>query len=122
MQKQSLTHFKKDSVRIVPFGGCGEFGMNMTAYICDDRLYLVDAGVSFPDPSKLGVDSIIPDMAEWIEQFGGVYAYIITHGHEIPCPWLARDPPRLACEPAQKSRLYRRNQKYIREACCHRWS
>ncbi len=56
--------------------------MNMTAYICDDRLYLVDAGVSFPDPSKLGVDAIIPDMAPWIDQFGGVYAYIITHGHE----------------------------------------
>jgi ribonuclease J len=82
MQRPSLTHFKKDSIRIVPFGGCGEFGMNMTGYICDDRLYLVDAGVSFPDPSKLGVDSIIPDMTDWIEQFGGVYAYIITHGHE----------------------------------------
>ena len=56
--------------------------MNMTGYICDDRLYLVDAGVSFPDPSKLGVESLFPDMAPWIEQFGGVYAYIMTHGHE----------------------------------------
>jgi ribonuclease J len=82
MQNRPITHFQKDSIRIIPFGGCGEFGMNMTAYICDDRLYLVDAGVSFPDPSKLGVDAILPDMAEWIEQFGGVYAYIITHGHE----------------------------------------
>lgn len=54
----------------------------MTGYICDDRLYLVDAGVSFPDPSKLGVESLFPDMTPWIEQFGGVYAYIITHGHE----------------------------------------
>lgn len=54
----------------------------MTAYICEDRLYLVDAGVSFPDTSKLGVESLFPDMAPWIEQFGGVYAYIVTHGHE----------------------------------------
>lgn len=86
MQKSSsnppITFFQSDSIRIIPFGGCGEFGMNMTGYICDDRLYLVDAGVSFPDPSKLGVESIFPDMAPWIEQFGGVYAYIITHGHE----------------------------------------
>jgi ribonuclease J len=82
MQNPSITHFTHDSIRVIPFGGCGEFGMNMTAYICDDRLYLVDAGVSFPDPAKLGVDAILPDMAPWIEQFGGVYAYIITHGHE----------------------------------------
>ncbi len=82
MQKQPITNFKQGSIRVIPFGGCGEFGMNMTGYICDDRLYLVDAGVSFPDPSKLGVDSIFPDMGPWIEQFGGVYAYIITHGHE----------------------------------------
>ena len=82
MQNPSITHFTNNSIRIIPFGGCGEFGMNMTSYICDDRLYLVDAGVSFPDPSKLGIDSIFPDMAPWIEQFGGVYAYIMTHGHE----------------------------------------
>ena len=82
MQNPPITFFKNDSIRIIPFGGCGEFGMNMTGYICDDRLYLVDAGISFPDPGKLGVESILPDMAPWIEQFGGVYAYIITHGHE----------------------------------------
>jgi ribonuclease J len=82
MQNPPITFFKSNAIRIIPFGGCGEFGMNMTGYICDDRLYLVDAGVSFPDPSKLGVESLFPDMAPWIEQFGGVYAYIITHGHE----------------------------------------
>lgn len=82
MQNPPITHFKSDSIRIIPFGGCGEFGMNMTGYICDDRLYLVDAGVSFPDPAKLGIESLFPDMAPWIEQFGGVYAYIMTHGHE----------------------------------------
>jgi ribonuclease J len=82
MKNPVITNFKKDSIRIIPFGGCGEFGMNMTGYICDDRLYLVDAGVSFPDAAKLGVESLFPDMAPWIDQFGGVYAYIMTHGHE----------------------------------------
>lgn len=82
MKKPSITNFNPGTVRIIPFGGCGEFGMNMTAYVCDDRLYLVDAGISFPDSSKLGVEAILPDLDEWITQFGGVYAYIITHGHE----------------------------------------
>ena len=82
MASPSITNFNPGSIRIIPFGGCGEFGMNMTAYICEDRLYLVDAGISFPDPSKLGIEAIFPNMGEWISQFGGVYAYIITHGHE----------------------------------------
>lgn len=82
MTSVPITNFRPGTVRIIPFGGCGEFGMNMTGYICEDRLYLVDAGVSFPDPSKLGVEAIFPDLTEWIEQFGGVYAYILTHGHE----------------------------------------
>ncbi len=82
MQNPPITFFKNNAIRIIPFGGCGEFGMNMTGYICDDRLYIVDAGISFPDSSKLGVESLFPDMAPWIEQFGGVYAYIMTHGHE----------------------------------------
>jgi ribonuclease J len=78
----SLLNFTKDTVRIIPFGGCGEFGMNLTAYIVEDRIYVVDAGISFPDPSKLGIESLYPDMDPWIKQFGGVYAYVITHGHE----------------------------------------
>lgn len=82
MDLPSILNHKKDSLRIIPFGGCGEFGMNLTAYIVEDRIYVVDAGVSFPDPSKLGVEAIYPDMDPWLEQFGGVYAYIITHGHE----------------------------------------
>jgi ribonuclease J len=82
MSSVSITNFNSGSIRIIPFGGCGEFGMNMTGYICDDRLYLVDAGISFPDPSKLGIEAIFPNMGKWISQFGGVYAYIITHGHE----------------------------------------
>jgi ribonuclease J len=71
-----------NAVRIVPMGGCGEFGMNLTAYIHQDRLFVVDCGLRFPDPMKLGVDAVIPRVDEWFEKLGGVYAYIITHGHE----------------------------------------
>lgn len=73
---------EKDVIRIIPFGGCGEFGMNLTAYIIDQKVYIVDCGVMFPDTSKLGVDAILPSVDPWFEELGGVYAYIITHGHE----------------------------------------
>lgn len=67
---------------IVPFGGCGEFGMNLTAYLFKGKLYVVDCGIMFPDQTKLGVDAIIPDLAPWFDKFGAPKAYIITHGHE----------------------------------------
>lgn len=82
MESPSILNFNSKTVRIIPFGGCGEFGMNITAYIVEDRVYVVDAGVSFPDPSKLGIEAVYPDMDPWFSQFGGVYAYVITHGHE----------------------------------------
>lgn len=67
---------------ISPLGGCGEFGMNTTAYIYRKKLYIVDAGVMFPDPRKLGVAAIMPDISLLANYFKGVEAYIITHGHE----------------------------------------
>jgi len=63
-------------------GGCGEFGMNMTAYICAGKLFVVDCGVMFPDPMKLGVEAVIPKVHDVFKQCGGVYAWIITHGHD----------------------------------------
>lgn len=71
-----------DSLRIIPFGGCGEFGMNLTAYVYRKKLYVVDCGVMFPDPTKLGVDAVIPKVDAYFKEAGRVEAYIITHGHE----------------------------------------
>ena len=71
-----------DALRFVPLGGCGEFGMNLTAMLWRGRLFVIDAGVRFPDPSKLGIDAILPDVDPWFREAGGVAAYIITHGHE----------------------------------------
>src|SRR5690606_14950763 len=72
----------QDAIRIVPLGGCGEFGMNLTSYLYRGRLFVVDCGVRFSDPMKLGTDAVIPNVDPWFEAAGGVYAYIITHGHE----------------------------------------
>jgi len=70
------------SVRIVPLGGCGEFGMNLTSFLSGGKLFVVDAGVRFAEPFRLGVDAILPDVDKWFAEAGGVYAYILTHGHE----------------------------------------
>lgn len=72
----------RDAVKVVPLGGCGEFGMNMTTYLFRNRLYVVDCGVRFPDPIKLGTDAIIPHVDPFFDRAGGPFAYIMTHGHE----------------------------------------
>lgn len=69
-------------LRIIPLGGCGEFGMNMTAVLASDRLFIIDCGVQFPDPARLGVDAILPAVDPYFAAAGGPAAYFITHGHE----------------------------------------
>ena len=71
-----------DSLRIIPLGGVGEFGMNMTAYLYRERLLVVDCGVRFPEPFKLGINAVIPSVGPYFAQVGGVFAYVMTHGHE----------------------------------------
>jgi ribonuclease J len=70
------------ALEIVPLGGLGEFGMNMTAVSWGDTLILVDAGVMFPDPELLGVDLVIPDLAYLEQRSAKVAAVVLTHGHE----------------------------------------
>ena len=82
MDTPFITYAKKGVLRMVPVGGCGEFGMNSTGILYNGKLYLIDCGVRFPDPAKLGIEAIFPDFAPLIEACGGVEAYILTHGHE----------------------------------------
>jgi ribonuclease J len=69
-----------DALDIVPFGGLGEFGMNMMVIACGETAILVDAGVMFPEPELLGVDLIIPDLRQ-LQQYR-LSALVLTHGHE----------------------------------------
>jgi ribonuclease J len=70
------------ALEIVPLGGLGEFGMNMTAVSWGGTLVLIDAGLMFPDPEMLGVDQVIPDLT-YLEQRGTkAAALVLTHGHE----------------------------------------
>ena len=52
---------KKEKLKIIPLGGLGEVGKNMTAYEFGDEIIVVDAGIMFPENDMLGIDYIIPD-------------------------------------------------------------
>ena len=69
-------------VRIIPLGGIGEIGMNMTAYETSEGIIVVDCGVLFPEDDLLGIDLIIPDFSYLKENRKKVLALFLTHGHE----------------------------------------
>lgn len=66
---------------LVPLGGCGEFGRNMTALVCRGELYLIDCGILFSREPHLGLSGVFFDIEPWVTRFGPPKAYIITHAH-----------------------------------------
>src|SRR4249919_1385940 len=71
-----------EPVRIIPLGGLGEVGKNMTAFEHGGRMILVDAGLSFPRAELLGIDLVLPDFSYIAEHADILDAVILTHGHE----------------------------------------
>jgi ribonuclease J len=69
-------------LQVIPLGGVGEFGMNMTAIRYADDIIVVDSGMMFPDAELLGVDLVMPDITFLKENQEQVRALILTHGHE----------------------------------------
>jgi ribonuclease J len=69
-------------LEIVPLGGLGEFGMNMTALRYRDDIIVIDSGMMFPDAELLGVDLVMPDLTYLKENQEFVRALVLTHGHE----------------------------------------
>ncbi len=73
---------KKEKVKIIPLGGIGEIGKNMTVIEYADEMVVIDCGLGFPDESMLGVDLVIPDTAYLEENADKIQGILLTHGHE----------------------------------------
>lgn len=73
---------KQGKLKIIPLGGLGEVGKNMTAYEFKDQILVVDAGIMFPRNDMLGIDYIVPDYEYLRNKAEKVVGIVITHGHE----------------------------------------
>ncbi|MCR5809736.1 MAG: ribonuclease J [Clostridiales bacterium] len=73
---------KRSKLKIIPLGGLGEIGKNMTVMEYENDIIVIDCGLSFPDEDMLGVDLVIPDMTYLEDNFDRIRGIVITHGHE----------------------------------------
>lgn len=78
----SLPKLNAQSLRIIPLGGIGEIGRNMTVFEIAGKLLIVDCGVLFPDEVHPGVDVILPDFGYLEDRMDDVIGLVLTHGHE----------------------------------------
>jgi len=69
-------------VKVIPLGGLGEIGLNLTVFECGDTIFILDAGLMFPEYYMLGVDIVIPDMDYLKQNRDKVKGVILTHAHE----------------------------------------
>ena len=70
------------TLRIIPIGGLGEIGRNMTSFEIDGKILIVDCGVLFPEEHQPGVDLILPDFSPIRDRLDDVLGIVLTHGHE----------------------------------------
>ena len=81
-------------LRVLPLGGLGEIGKNMTVVEQDDRIVVVDVGLRFPTPEMVGIDLVLPDFSYLRERARDIEAIVVTHGHEDhlgALPWVLRE-------------------------------
>ena len=82
------------TLRVLPLGGLGEIGKNMTVVEYDGRIVVVDVGLRFPATDMLGIDLVLPDFSYLRERAEDIEAIVVTHGHEDhvgALPWVLRE-------------------------------
>ncbi|MGI8412516.1 MAG: ribonuclease J [Solirubrobacteraceae bacterium] len=82
------------TLRVLPLGGLGEIGKNMTVIEYGGRIVVVDTGLRFPTAEMLGIDLVLPDFSYLRERAQDIEAIVLTHGHEDhvgALPWVLRE-------------------------------
>ena len=89
------------TLRVLPLGGLGEIGKNMTVVEYDGRIVVVDVGLRFPTADMLGIDLVLPDFTYLRERADDIEGIVVTHGHEDhlgALPWVLRELGRAGSE------------------------
>src|SRR4051812_8131043 len=82
------------ALRVLPLGGLGEIGKNMTVLEYEGRIVIVDVGLRFPTAEMVGIDLVLPDFSYLRDRVDDIEAIVVTHGHEDhlgALPWVLRE-------------------------------
>ena len=82
MELLTPPELKRGTLRIIPLGGLGEIGRNMTVFELDEQIMIIDCGVLFPEETQPGVDLILPDFSYLEDKLDRIIGMVLTHGHE----------------------------------------